>query len=265
MLEIYNMHAHIFPEKIAPKAVEAIGHFYGIGMDCRGTKEDLIKDGDKIGVKKYLISSIATKAIQVRSINYFLSKEIDSNTVGFASLHPDSKDMEGDIDNLIKLGLKGVKLHPDFQAFNIDDKKTYPMFEICQGRLPFLIHMGDKRYNFSSHQRLLKILELFPKLIVIAAHLGGYSKWDELAAPYLGHERVFFDTSSSLMFLDKEKALSIIKRHGIERVFFGTDFPMWNHEDELNRFYNLPLSEKERELILNKNPKNFLSLYCHNN
>ena len=97
---IINMHAHIFPMKISEKAVGAIGDFYGIKMQIRGTPEYLLEDGKTIGVEKYLVSSTATTAHQVQSINHFIAAEQTAHTefIGFGSLHPEYEDIVGEID-----------------------------------------------------------------------------------------------------------------------------------------------------------------------
>ncbi len=263
--KIYNMHTHIFPGKIADKAVHAIGDFYSIPMQCGGTSEELLRGGQVIGVKKYLVCSTATKAEQVAAINSFVAGEAAnySEFIGFGSLHPDMEHIEEEVDRLMSLGLKGIKLHPDFQHFCIDDPHVFPLYDAIQGRLPLLIHMGDDRYDYSKPHRMLAVLEQFPKLTVLASHLGGYRCWEEAlschtkASRYLAHPRVYLDTSSALMFLTPEKAVEIIRTHGAEKVFFGTDSPMWNQEEELERFLQLPLTAEEQEAILYRNAETF--------
>lgn len=257
--QIFNMHTHIFPEKIADKAVDAIGAFYDIPMELHGTSEHLLEDGNKIGVSRYLVCSTATTAHQVESINNFVAGEVAKHPefVGFGSLHPEYPEISKEVDRMASLGLKGIKLHPDFQKFNIDDEAAYPIYEAAEGRFPILFHAGDDRYDFSHPSRLLRIVERFPNLIVIAAHLGGYLRWDD-AKIYFGHPRVFIDTSSALPFMDSERALSIIRIHGTDRVFFGTDSPMWNHVSEWARFNALGLSAEERRRILWENAAGLL-------
>ena len=160
---------------------------------------------------------------------------------------------------MLTLGLRGIKLHPDFQKFNIDDERAFPIYEAAEGRLPILFHTGDDRYDFSSPKRLARILERFPKLVAIAAHLGGYRDWVDAAVNY-GNPRVYIDTSSALMFVPPEQAVNIIRAHGISRVFFGTDSPMWSHKGEMERFNALPLTPEERRLILHENAEKFLKL-----
>ena len=66
------------------------------------------------------------------------------------------------------------------------------------------------------------------------------------------------DTSSSIAFIGRDEALKSIYRFGIDRVMFGTDFPMWRASEELERFFGLGLSESENRAILYGN---FARLY----
>lgn len=76
--------------------------------------------------------------------------------------------------------------------------------------------------------------------------------WDE-SMEYLVGRDIYFDTSSTLMFLNNDKVVEMIRTHGSEKVFFGVDYPMWSHEEELKRLCSLGLSDDELELILWKN------------
>lgn len=258
---IIDAHVHIFPEKIAEKAAESIGNYYGISMYANGTVEELVSNGDKINVDKYIVHSTATKVEQVETINDFIAETQSKNKkfIGFGTLHPGLDDVESEVNRIILLGLKGIKLHPDFQDFNIDDICMMPIYRAIEGKLPVLIHMGDEKKTSSSPERLANIIKIFPRLTVIAAHLGGYQMWED-SMKYLVGKNLYFDTSSSLAILDKEKATDLIKKHGVEKVLFGTDYPMWSHEEELQRFYNLDLTDEERELILWKNASRLLDI-----
>lgn len=259
--KIFNFHTHIYPQKISTKAVKAIGDFYDIPMEMPGTAEALIEDGAEIGVTKYLISSGATTAHQVRSINDFLASEAEKHPefVAFGSIHPDYEDIYGEVERMQKLGLCGMKIHPEFQKFAIDDESAFPIYEAVEGRFPILFHVGDDRYDTSSPKRLAHVLERYPKLQVIAAHFGGYREWDNNEV-YLGHPRVWFDTSSSLMFITPDKAMEIIHRHGVSHILFGTDSPMWRHGEEWKRFNQLELTKEERKAVLWDNAVNLLGL-----
>lgn len=251
---IIDAHAHIFPDKIAEKAVESIGDYYGIAMSGTGTVAGLLESGSRAGIYKYVVHSTATKMEQVKPINDFIAqvKEENESFIGFGTIHPDLADIDSEVDRIAALGLEGIKLHPDFQEFNIDDESMMAVYRAAEGKLPILMHMGDEVKTSSRPRRLAKVLDLFPRLTVIAAHLGGYRMWDE-ALECLAGRNVYFDTSSSLFVLEPERAAGIIRNYGVEKVLFGTDYPMWTHEDELWRFNRLGMTEKESRLILSEN------------
>ena len=161
------------------------------------------------------------------------------------------EDITGELSRVASLGLKGIKFHPDTQLFDIDDARLFPVYEMMQGKMPLMLHMGDKRYNYSHPARLRRVLELFPRLQVIAAHFGGYSMYDE-AMEQLYDKDCFMDISSSLMFMSREKAVELINRYGAERLVYGTDFPLWDPLVEVPRFLDLPLSLQQQEQIAYK-------------
>ena len=263
-MEIIDAHAHIYPEKIAAKATDTIGVFYDIKMEMpAGTAEQLIKDGGKAGITRYVVHSVATTAHQVRSINEFIRRECEAHPefIGFITLHQDLPEEEilAEIDFALENNLKGIKLHPDFQKFNIDDESAERFYRAAEGKLPILLHMGDDRYEFSKPARLAKMAKKYPKVNFIAAHFGGYRCWAE-APIYKGLDNVYFDTCSSLPFISAEKARELIDMFGADKFFFGTDFPMWDATGELERFNQIPLTDSEREMILSGNIKKLLNI-----
>lgn len=257
---IIDFHAHIYPQKIAEKASAAIGDFYSAAIRYTGLSEELIESGKKIGVEKYIVHSTATKALQVESINNFIIDEVHKHNefVGFGTIHPEYENFEPELKRIKNLGLKGIKLHPDFQKFQIDTPAMDGIYQsLSELRMPVLVHAGDIRYDYSGPKRIANVLEKHPNLILIAAHFGGYTEWDK-ACEYLVGKNVYFDTSSTLWKLPVEKANEMIRQHGVEKFLFGSDFPMWDHEDEMSRFNQLNLSESEKKLILYDNAKNLL-------
>ena len=263
-MEIIDAHAHIYPEKIAAKATDTIGLFYGLKMEMpAGTAEKLIEDGSRIGVTRYVVHSVATTAHQVRSINEFIKREVEAHPefIGFITLHQDlsEEEIEKEIEWAIANGMHGIKLHPDFQKFNIDDESVEKFYRAARGKLPILLHMGDDRYDYSKPYRLVNMAKKYPDVTFIAAHFGGYRCWGD-AHLYKGLKNVYFDTCSSLAFLSAEEAKNIIDMHGADRFFFATDFPMWDAKAEFERFNRIPLSDEEKEMILAKNIKRLLKI-----
>lgn len=259
---IIDFHAHIFPSKIAEKASKSIGDFYDFPMKYNGSPEALIESGSKIGVNYYIVHSTATKASQVEAINNFIIDEKNKHPefIGFGTIHPDYENFEQELKRIHSLGLKGIKLHADFQQFQMDDEKMDSAYEVMASLdMPVLVHAGDYRYDFSGPKKILNVIKKHPNLKLVAAHFGGYTEWDK-AIEYLVGQNVYFDTSSTLWKLPIETADEMIKKHGIDKFFFGSDYPMWDHTEELNRFNKLKLTEKDKEFILYKNAKELLHL-----
>lgn len=259
---IIDFHAHIFPEKIAEKASKSIGDFYTSPMKYNGTVEKLLTSGSKIDVDYYVVHSTATKASQVEAINNFIIEESNKHKefIGFGSIHPDYENFEAELKRIKAAGLKGIKLHADFQNFQMDNEKMDPIYEVMSSlNLPVLVHAGDYRYDFSGPKRILNVINKHPDLKLVAAHFGGYTEWEN-SEKFLVGKNVYFDTSSTLWKLPPDKALEMISKHGVEKFFFGTDYPMWDHEEELQRFNKLNLPQNDKDAILYKNACNFLNL-----
>ena len=259
---ITDAHAHIFPDKIAEKATESISHFYDLPMQYHGKVAEMLENGAAAGIDSFLICSPETSVGQVHSINAFLASCAAAYPMctAFGTLHPASETMEEDFRQLQELHLKGVKLHPDFQNFPIDDPAAYPMYDMIQeSGLPILMHMGDARSDLSHPIRLKMVLRQFPRLRIIAAHLGGWGRWKDACKYLHADERLRFDTSSSLPFLPPEEVRKMIRHYGAENCFFGVDYPMWDYAEELEHFFALQLTHTENAGILSENLTKWLN------
>lgn len=261
---IIDSHCHIFPDSIAKKATDSIDTFYGVtasgildGCSYIGTAENLIKQCNENGVEKCVVTSVATTPRHAQSINSYIAGELElypDRFIGLGSLHPESEDIEADAEHLMELGLHGVKLHPDIQSFKVDDPKVIRIFEICNKKnLPILLHTGDSRYDNSNPDRVEKILKMFPELTIIGAHLGGWSIWEDAYKTLAKYNNFYVDTCSSFYALPKDTAKRIIEAYGTDRVIFGTDFPMWRQDKDLEYLFSLGFSDDELENILYNN------------
>ncbi len=247
-----DTHAHIYPGKIAEKATASVGAFYHTSMKNVGLPHVLAQRGGAAGIDRFVVCSVATKVEQVRSINAFIQEKCRKypQFVGLAAWHQEIEDIDGELDDLQARGLRGIKLHPDFQNVAIDDPRLMALYREAHRRgLPILFHMGDSRTDLSAPHRLMNVLDKLPELTCIAAHLGGYTVW-ETALHELRGMNVYVDTSSSLFALTREQALESLRHFGMDRALFGTDFPMWDPAEELERFFGLGLSEAENRAIL---------------
>ena len=262
---IIDIHAHVFPTKILDRAVASIGSFYDLTMHMDGSLHTLLTENEKAGIACSVVFSTATTISQVPSIHSFIQKMQDSSNgrlIGFGTLHPGmtSAQIEAEVENIIALGLHGIKLHPDFQKIPADSKAVFSMARAAAGKLPILIHAGDYRHSFSHPEQIRKLAVSFPDLTLIAAHFGGWSEWHKAPDALAGIPNVYVDTSSSLDFISPEKAAELIHRFGADHVLFGTDYPMWGAAEELARFARLKLTDEERRKILYANSAALLSL-----
>ncbi len=259
---IIDTHTHIYPEKIAKKATEAIGTFYDIPMQNIGTVDVLLRELDDAGVSKAFILSTATTPAQVRHVNEYVISVKDSypeKFVAFGTVHPDMDEPEQEMDYIKGKGVLGLKFHNDFLKIAVDDKRMDRIYDYASYlRIPIIFHAGDVRYGFTNPLKFLNIIKRFPELIGVAAHFGGYSEWTD-AYEYLCGTNFWFDTSSSFFKIDRDLAKKIIFKHGVDKIFFASDFPMWRPSDELKYFFELGLPDDINEKILYKNAENFIS------
>lgn len=267
MYKIIDIHTHTYPDAIAERAKVALEKFYVFECEGKGTVDDLAESSARAGVGGMLLLSVATNPRQTHNVNLWAAESVEKlvalgfEAAAFGGIHQDSPDMAADVEEIKSLGLSGVKLHPDIQGVNIDDERMYKLYSLCEGELPIYFHMGDDRpeYRFSEADRLIKVMRDFPRLRVIAAHLGGYRAWDKAAAlAEAGGDRIMFDTSSALWAMTVERANELVRIIGTDKLMFGTDYPVLHAENELKLFMKLDLTESEREDILYNNAKKFI-------
>lgn len=263
-MEIINFHTHVYPDKIASKAIKGLYEKYQLTIDHDGTVSDLFAECAACGISRVVTLPVATSPVQVTHVNDFvmnLAKESNGKAISFMTLHPhmDLQEAEQEINRCMALGAKGIKLHPDMQNFKADEPRVLELYEIIQGRLPLLIHCGDYRMDYSHPRRIAHILDAFPKLDLIAAHFGGWTLWD-YAKEYLLSRECMLDTSSSIGWLGPQRSKELIREYGAERFLFGTDYPLATAAQELEYMENLNLTDKEYELIYAQNAIRYLHL-----
>jgi predicted TIM-barrel fold metal-dependent hydrolase len=132
--KIIDAHCHIYPDRIAQKASDSTADFYKMPSRLDGKISTLLMRGERVGIEHFVVQSVATTPKQVSSINRFIAdavKESGGKFTGLGTLHPDSEDIDADIDEIISLGLKGVKLHPNiYGVARIADVLTRKIKEV---------------------------------------------------------------------------------------------------------------------------------------
>lgn len=261
---IIDIHTHIFPDELAERAVKTLSDRCNVLPKTDGTYKGLLDSMAKSGVDRSAIMHIATKPSQARTINKWalsLSEE-NEGLICFGTVHPKQKNWLEEIDWLVKNGFPGIKFHPDYQDFFVDDKEVFPLYKaLADSGLIVLFHAGvDIGLPPPVHctpDRLARVLDAFPDLKVIAAHMGGYALWDDVEK-YLVGRNLYLDTSYSLNDLGKDRVTAIIKKHGPDRILFGTDSPWTGQMEEIAQLRSLDLTSAEIDGILGANAQQLL-------
>lgn len=262
--EIIDVHAHIFPDDLAVRAADNVVNYYGLTREGDGTKRKLLEGGTNFDSARFVISSATLKPAHMRAANDFLldSADSDKRLIPLGSFHPDGDKDEiiAELERIKARGAKGIKLHPDFQRFPIDREDVFVLYSACaQLGLPVLFHVGDRNSDLSAPKRLLKVIDKLPDLIAIAAHLCGYDAWNEAEEFLIGAD-VYTDTSDSQLWLDNERVYSLIEKHGVDRVMFGSDYPLSTTESAFLKFEELGFDDRTKAKIYSGNAKRLFNL-----
>ena len=254
-----DIHTHAFHPKIAHKAVDHLNSFYSITCSGDGTIANLLEREQEAGLEKCVVLCAATAPAQVIPANNYaisLQREHPEQVIAFGTVHPAYENWEKELARIKAAGIRGIKLHPDFQSFWLDDPRLLPIFEAAQKDFVFEIHIGDKTTpdkNPSCPYKLASIMRQFPDIRVIAAHFGGYRMWSHALEVFSGStfENLWFDTSSTTPFATPELAHRLLNTFPRERILFGTDWPLYDPVEELERLQTLGgLSDSEMEVIM---------------
>ena len=259
-MKFFDIHAHIFPPHVAERVIAQLEGYYGFKWAGSGVFEDLSDSMDEAGVARCNIFSCATKPEQVEAVNNYLAslqEKFPDRFCCFGTMHPEYPDPARELQRLKNLGLRGLKIHPDFQRFHIDDPKMIRIYDLVGDTLPMLFHVGDPYQDFSAPERLGRVLDMMPGLKIIAAHLGGYRAWRE-AQRYLVGRELWLDSSSTVGYLPVSEAKKIILNHGCDKVLWGSDYPAVRHTQAVEDIRKMGFSPEQEEQIFFRNAEKLL-------
>ncbi len=258
-----DFHAHVFPENIVRKVIDTLQDFYGFKWQGQGTLPDYLRCMEAAQISRSVIFSAATKPEQVRNINDYIAglvRQYPEKFIGFATIHPACESLDEELARIRMLGLKGIKIHPDFQQLQVDSPEMITLFRKIGNDLPVLIHAGDGRFQFSNPCRIANLHRLVPELTVIAAHMGGWSEWDNAWESIIGKEDVYLDISSTIGHVPAEEVRHMVLAHGAEKILFASDYPAVTPAQTVQDVLSLGLTSEEKELIFYKNAERLLAL-----
>lgn len=263
---IIDFHVHAFPDALAAKALPLLSKCSGgVKPNYDATISGLESYLAKNNVDYAVVLNIATNPHQERKVNDFAISLLEKkNIIPFGSVHPDSPNALSELERLEKAGIRGVKLHPDYQHFFVDDEKMFPIYKkIAELGFITVFHAGvDIGYPNPVHctpERLLRVLDLFDDAPVVAAHFGGWLLWDSVLEDLCG-TKVYLDTAFSSGKMPPDYAKELIKAHGADKVLLGSDMPWSDTLDEVRFVQSLDLSAEDEEKILSNNAKRLLNI-----
>lgn len=264
---IIDFHTHIFPDKIAPKTIQSLGTLAGIQAACDGTLNGLLDSMERYNIDCSIIMPVCTKPQQFDSINAFAKKvndTYDGKLLSFGGIHPDCEDYKEKLNFIKSLGLRGIKIHPDYQKVMIDDIRYMRIIEYADELgLIVLTHAGiDIGMPEPVHcppDKMRKVLDSIQPQKMVLAHYGGWKQW-EMVLEYLAGENVYLDTAFTFDYIEQEMFLKILKKHDKEKILFATDSPWSNAKAGVEYIKNLPVSEEIKAQILGKNARKLLKI-----
>lgn len=259
--EIIDVHTHIWPDKISVRAADNIVNYYDLARQGDGSVDGLFKGAEGLANVRFVISSATLRpdVAHARVGNDYLLETAkgDNRFIPLSSFHPfmGFDEAVSELERTKALGSKGIKLHSDFQKFYVDDANALEIYkEAARLKMPILFHVGDPNTDFSTPKRIRNILEKIPELTIIAAHMCGYGVWED-AKEYLIGTPVYTDTSEARLGMDANGLYELIERHGIDKVMFGSDYPLWNTKFTFDELNECLFTEEEKDKIFCGNAK----------
>lgn len=257
---IIDAHCHVWPDHIAPLALA--GRVPGMEALGDGTVAGARASMARAGIDRSVVMGIADQSRHVRRVNEWIGSLDDGVLIPFGTIHVELSPEEN-LEALRAGGVTGIKLHPLFQGFPLDDPRLLAILEAIGSEFPIITHVGaggtEEGNRRSNPTMLAEIVRTFPALRLAACHFGGFHQLDAAEEEVVGLD-VLLETSwpPTLAGLDRERVLSIIRRHGTDRVIFGSDWPMTDPLAEIEVIRGLGFDEQETAAILGGNLARFL-------
>ena len=266
---IIDFHTHAFPAALAAKTIPMLAEKSGATPFTDGTAEDLSARLRAAGIDLGVVLPVVTRPGQFDTVNEFAARLCRvEGLISFGGIHPDDETPKEHIGKICELGLRGIKIHPDYQGVYIDDPRSLRLArEAVRRGLIVITHAGvDDGFPEETHcppnraarfvDAVYKDNEDAPGKIVFA-HGGGNRQFADVIRHLAGRD-VYFDLSYILSYASPDTVMEVIRAHGSERILFGTDCP-WGDPGAFVRYVKaLPLTEEEREAIFSGNARRLL-------
>ena len=199
---VIDFHTHIYPDVIAARTVAALEEKAGGKAFTDGTRKGILESMENAGVDVSVVLPVATKPQQFETINAFaaqLNDECSGKLISFGGIHPDCEDYKGKLDYIKSIGLKGIKIHPDYQGVMIDDIRYMNIIDYASEiDLIVITHagldIGMPELVHCPPDRMRKVLDTLKPHKMVLAHYGGWKRWEEVYE-YIAGQDVYIDTA----------------------------------------------------------------------
>lgn len=265
---LIDTHVHFFPDSIAQKTIEILSNEGGVKPYGDGTLATLKKHMDEDGVHLSINLPIATRADQVVKINRNVIEcnRAEKSVLSFGTMHPDFAAI-GNVREELKFiasnGVKGIKMHPEYQDFYPDDDRMTKIYEACaEFGLIIYFHAGADVAFENTHgtpKRFAQVPQVSSDLKVVLAHMGGFRMWDAVETFIMGLHEVYLDTSFCGE-MDDWLMKEIIYGHGAYKILFGTDYPWERATNVVEKIKRLNLGGMFESMIFHGNALRLLGM-----
>lgn len=267
---IIDFHTHVFPESIAARTIDSLKKRSHATAALDGTLDSLRASMKRDHIDYSIILPVITKPSQFESINQYAADINNTDGIlSFGGIHPDNDNIPEKLSYIKSLGLKGIKLHPDYQNTYIDDERYIGIIKECLHLdlctvihagldigLPAPIHCPPDR-AFIMLQKVLSNYNGDSKIIL--AHVGGHLQW-RLVEEFLVGQNIYFDLSYSMHLMEQDTLVRIIQNHGSDRILFATDSPWSSQKKSVELVQSLPLCDDDLDNIFYKNAMRLLNM-----
>lgn len=260
-----DFHIHAYADAIAEKAMSKLQSTANVSVYTNGRMDDTRKKLNEWGIDYGVLLPIATKPTQQTTINNWAIEHNNGNIISFGTVHPDSPDMESELERLVQAGIKGIKLHPAYQQCFMFEQRMQSIYRKCEELgLIVTLHMGydpvSPKTMYAMPYDLAIMAEKFPKLTFIGAHMGGMNNWESVLHYLKGAENVYLDTAFIADFMNDEMFCRMVEEYGEDKILLGSDLPWSNPLDEIAMVERAAISQSAKEKIFCKNAVKLLGL-----
>lgn len=269
-----DLHTHAFSEAIADKAMTALKSKLpeGFTTPFDGHLASLISELKRYDFQKAALCQIATRPSQFEPILKW-SRAIKAGELGddaqqmiepIPSIHPADPERNKHLAEVASNGFKGIKLHPFYQEFVIDSPELIDTFKAIRDNGLFaVVHcgydIGYPRIDIAAPKRIVNLLSKVPNLRLMVTHFGGWQDWEAVSELLIG-QPIDIEISMAIGFCPLELLTSMLERHPIDHLYFGSDWPWSEYSKTLPILDAIPLSEERRNALMGDNAARWLSI-----